>query len=223
MIKTKNNPITTDINPFIKIASHMTGLNYYAVAQDNYVKVSYNIREYENYCVMLSNPDVKIDPLCNTTQIILTDCTDPDKYITEKNSILYVSKHLGKECICEIIKYHLKIADKNTRISKYVTKILLELGIPTNRKGYYYLKTSIELVIKSENLFSQEIMNLYSEVARLCHTNADCIERSIRTAIETVYYKNSKRFENFFDYPVGKPQNSELINLIAEKVKLLID
>ena len=66
-------------------------------------------------------------------------------------------------------------------------------------------------------------MTLYSEVAERCHTNVRCIERSIRTVIETIYYTNPKRFENFFGYPIGKPRNSELIALISEKIRLLVE
>ena len=100
---------------------------------------------------------------------------------------------------------------------------MLELGAPDNLKGYEYLKVSTELAVKNENLFRKEIMNLYAEVAEQCQTNVRCVERSIRTVIESVYYKNPKRFESFFRYPIGKPRNSELIGLIAEKIRILTD
>lgn len=215
------NTVAININPFVKIASHMTRLGFYAVSQGNYVKISHNIREYENYCIMLCDSSADISSSYDATKIILTDRSDPNRYIIEKDEILYISKNLGEDCICEILKYHLKRSDKDTQISKYVTKILLELGAPANLKGYEYLKVSAELAVKSGNLFRKEIMNLYAEVAKRCHTNVRCVERSIRTIIESVYYKNPKRFENFFGYPVGKPRNSELIGLIAEKIRTM--
>ena len=223
MISTNPNIATIDINPFMKIASHMIRLGFYAVSQDNYVKISHNIREYENYCVVLCDSSTNIDSSYDAVKIILTNCSDPNRYIIEKDGILYVSKKLGEDCICEILKYHLKRADKDTQINKYVTKILLELGAPANLKGYEYLKTAVELSVKNANLFRREIMSLYVEVAERCQTNVHCVERSIRTVIETIYYKNSKRFEIFFGYPVGKPKNSELIGLIAEKVRIMMD
>ena len=223
MINTKTNIATTTINPLIKIASHMSELGYYAVSQGNYIKISYNIREYENYCITLYDSSTNIDPCCITTPVILTDRSDPDRYIIEKDGILYISKYLGEDCICELLKYHLKRSDKDIKIRQYTTKFLLELGAPANLKGYEYLKVSIELAVKNENLFRKEIMTLYAEVAERCHTNVRCVERSIRTVIESVYYKNPKRFENFFGCPVGKPRNSELIGLIAEKIRLLLE
>ena len=222
MINTKTNIASTIINPLIKIASHMSELGYYAVSQGNYVKISYNIREYENYCITLYDSNTNIDPCCTTTPVILTDRSDPNRYIIEKDGILYLSKYLGENCICELLKYHLKRSDKDMKIRQYTTKFLLELGAPANLKGYEYLKVSIELAVKNENLFRKEIMTLYAEVAELCHTNVRCVERSIRTVIESIYYKNPKRFENFFGCPVGKPRNSELIGLIAEKIRLLL-
>ena len=223
MVNTNPNTVAIDINPFVKIASHMTRLGFYAVSQDHYVKISHNIREYENCCVMLCDSSANIDSSYDATKIILTDRSDPNRYIIEKDEILYISKNLGEDCICEILKYHLKRSDKDTQISKYVTKILLELGAPANLKGYEYLEVSIELAVKSGNLFRKEIMNLYAEVAEICQTNVRCVERSIRTVIETIYYKNSKRFESFFGYPIGKPRNSELIGLIAEKIRTMTD
>lgn len=223
MINTKTNIATTTINPLIKIASHMSELGYYAVSQGNYIKISYNIREYENYFITLYDDSKNIDPRCTTTPVILTDHSDSDRYIIEKDGILYVSKYLGEDCICELLKYHLKRSDKDMKIRQYTTKFLLNLGAPANLKGYEYLKISIELAIKNANLFRKEIMTLYAEVAERCHTNVRCVERSIRTVIETIYYTNSKRFENFFGYPIGKPRNSELIGLISEKIRLLLE
>lgn len=223
MINTKTNIATTTINPLIKIASHMSELGYYAVSQGNYIKISYNIREYENYFITLYDDSKNIDPRCTTTPVILTDHSDSDRYIIEKDGILYVSKYLGEDCICELLKYHLKRSDKDMKIRQYTTKFLLDLGAPANLKGYEYLKISIELAIKNANLFRKEIMTLYAEVTERCHTNVRCVERSIRTVIETIYYTNSKRFENFFGYPIGKPRNSELIGLISEKIRLLLE
>lgn len=223
MINTKTNIATTTINPLIKIASRMSELGYYAVSQGNYIKISYNIREYENYCITLCDSSTNIDLCCTTTPVILTDRSDPNRYIIEKDGILYLSKYLGEDCICELLKYHLKRSDKDMKIRQYTTKFLLKLGTPANLKGYEYLKASIELAVKDRNLFRKEIMSLYAEVAERCHTNVRCVERSIRTVIESVYYKNPKRFENFFGCPVGKPRNSELIGLIAEKIRLLVE
>ncbi|MCM1009224.1 MAG: sporulation initiation factor Spo0A C-terminal domain-containing protein [Ruminococcus flavefaciens] len=223
MINTKTNIATTTINSLIKIASHMSELGYYAVSQGNYIKISYNIREYENYCITLYDSSTNIDLHYTSTPVILTDRSDPDRYIIEKDGILYISKYLGEDCICELLKYHLKRSDKDARIRKCTAKILLELGAPTNLNGYDYLKMSIELATKNWNLFRKEIMTLYSEVAECCYTNARCVERSIRTVIESIYYKNPKRFDDFFGCPVGKPRNSELIGLIAEKIRLLVE
>ena len=42
MANTNTNTVAIDINPFVKIASHMTRLGFYAVSQDHYVKISHN-------------------------------------------------------------------------------------------------------------------------------------------------------------------------------------
>ena len=83
MINTNPNTVAIDINPFVKIASHMTRLGFYAVSQDHYVKISHNIREYENCCVMLCDSSANIDSSYDATKIILTERSDPDRYIIE--------------------------------------------------------------------------------------------------------------------------------------------
>ncbi|HEZ7987153.1 MAG TPA: hypothetical protein RWO09_09530, partial [Ruminococcus sp.] len=153
MIKTKSNAAT--INPLVKIASHMFSMGYYAVSQRNYVKISYNISEYENYSLTLYDSNANIDTHYTVTPVILTDNSEPNRYIIEKDGILYISKYLGEECICELLKYHLKRNDKDTQIRKHTTGILLELGVPANLNGYEYLKISIELAIKNGNLLRQ--------------------------------------------------------------------
>jgi hypothetical protein len=223
MINTKTNIETTNINPLIKIASHMSELGYYAVSQGSYVKISYNIREYENYCVTLYDGSINIDSHYTTTPVILTDHSDPNKYIIEKNGILYVSKYLGENCICELLKYHLKSNDKDMQIRKCAKRILLDLGFPVNLAGYDYLKTAAELYVKNENLYRRAFMNLYSEIAKYYQTSASCVERSIRSAIDTLYYKNPRRFDDFFVCSVGKPRSSELIGLVAEMVRRVIE
>jgi|GEM_PF-3336244 hypothetical protein len=223
MISTKINYPTININPFVKIASRMLSLGFYAVAQNNYVKISYNIHEYENYCIILCDRGVDINSSYIAAQMILSDYSDPNKYIIENNGILYVSKYLGENCICELLKYHLQSNDKDIQIRKCAKRILLDLGFPINLAGYDYLKTAAELYVKDENLYRKAVMNLYSEIAKHYQTSVSCVERSIRSAIDTIYYKNPKRFENFFSCPVGKPRNSELIILIAEKVRSLVE
>ena len=92
MVNTNPNTAAININPFVKIASHMTRLGFYAVSQDHYVKISHNIREYENCCVMLCDSSANIDSSYDATKIILTDRSDPNRYIIEKDEILYISK-----------------------------------------------------------------------------------------------------------------------------------
>ncbi|MBQ8349987.1 MAG: hypothetical protein IJY19_10200, partial [Ruminococcus sp.] len=96
------NTVAININPFVKIASHMTRLGFYAVSQDHYVKISHNIREYENYCIMLCDSSADISSSYDATKIILTNRSDPHRSIIEKDEILYISKNLGEDCICEI-------------------------------------------------------------------------------------------------------------------------
>lgn len=103
----------------------------------------------------------------------------------------------------------------NALLMQYITKLLIELGIKPNLKGFNYLKEAIYL----------HSVIIYTVITDKCCASAKNVERSIRTSIEAVWYRNTlnrshKLFESAYinaDYP---PSNTIFIATMLEIIKL---
>lgn len=110
-------------------------------------------------------------------------------------------------------------------LERYVTKIMLDMGIPAHLKGYHYLREAIILSGKDMEAVSSVTKLLYPTVAKRFKTTDQKVERAIRNAIEVSWTRgNVDTFEELFGYSVstgkGRPTNSEYIARIADKIRL---
>ena len=114
---------------------------------------------------------------------------------------------------------------QNNRLERYVTELMLELGVPAHLRGYQYLREAIILSKFDMELVGSVTKLLYPEISKKFHVTDQKVERGIRNAIEVSRERgNTERFEEIFGYSVenGKkrPTNSEYIARIADKVRL---
>ena len=110
-------------------------------------------------------------------------------------------------------------------LERYVTRIMLDMGIPAHLKGYHYLREAISLSGKDMEAVSSVTKLLYPTVAKRFKTTDQKVERAIRNAIEVSWTRgNVDTFEELFGYSVGtgkgRPTNSEYIARIADKIRL---
>lgn len=113
----------------------------------------------------------------------------------------------------------------SVELEKYVTKIMLDMGVPAHLKGYHYLRDAIILSGKDMEIVSSVTKLLYPTVAKHFKTTDQKVERAIRNAIEVSWSRgNIDTFEELFGYSVGcgkgRPTNSEYIARIADKIRL---
>ena len=113
----------------------------------------------------------------------------------------------------------------SVELEKYVTKIMLDMGVPAHLKGYHYLRDAIILSGKDMEIVSSVTKLLYPTVARHFKTTDQKVERAIRNAIEVSWERgNCATFEKMFGYSPAsgknRPTNSEYIARIADKVRL---
>ena len=111
----------------------------------------------------------------------------------------------------------INLVEKNLQLS--VTKILHDLGIPSNIKGYSYIRDAITLVYNNPELIGGITKELYPEIGKTR------VERSIRHAIEVSWNRGDwdlmeEIFGHSVDIDKAKPTNSEFIVTIADKLKL---
>lgn len=110
-------------------------------------------------------------------------------------------------------------------LEKYITEIMLDIGVPAHLKGYHYLREAILLTGRDMELATSVTKLLYPTIARRFRTTDQKVERAIRNAIEVSWNRgNQETFEKIFGYSAQsgrtRPTNSEYIARIADKIQL---
>ena len=114
---------------------------------------------------------------------------------------------------------------KDIELERYITNIMLDIGVPAHLKGYHYLRDAIMLSGRDMEVVSSITKLLYPTIARRFKTTDQKVERAIRNAIEVSWDRgNAETFEAMFGYSARtgnvRPTNSEYIARIADKVRL---
>ena len=113
-------------------------------------------------------------------------------------------------------------------IIRYVTNILLNVGIPVSLSGYYYIREAILMTMLDVDRLQKITTRIYPDVAKIYKTTATRVERSIRHAIEVSWSRgNLEILNDIFGYSIenmkGRPTNSEFIAIISDKIRLEFD
>ena len=92
-------------------------------------------------------------------------------------------------------------------------RLLRQLGANGGYLGFYYTASASEIVMQSE-VFIYQCKWLYNEVAQLYNTTPFCVERNIRTVVDTIWAQgNRKLLKEIVPYPVNaKPRNGQFID-----------
>ena len=117
------------------------------------------------------------------------------------------------------------MAVKDCDLERYITNIMLDVGVPAHLKGYHYLRDAILLSGRDMEVVCSVTKLLYPAIARRFKTTDQKVERAIRNAIEVSWSRgNVETFEKMFGYSITsgrpRPTNSEYIARIADKVRL---
>ena len=110
-------------------------------------------------------------------------------------------------------------------LERYVTNIMLDIGVPAHLKGYHYLREAIMLSGRDMEVVSSVTKLLYPTIAKRFKTTDQKVERAIRNAIEVSWTRgNTETFEKMFGYSASsgrtRPTNSEYIARIADSIRL---
>lgn len=102
---------------------------------------------------------------------------------------------------------------------------LVHLGVPTEMRGYKYLKAAIMLCLQNEEYIHSTTTVLYPMVANQYATTPAAVERGIRTAIEHVCRNTSRKvLKEYFGNAQGdKLTNRRFIAGLVEYIKMEVD
>lgn len=115
--------------------------------------------------------------------------------------------------------------NSNNTIKLKITDMLHNLGIPSNLKGYSYIRDGIEMMYNDTSMMGAITKELYPRLARSYETTSSRVERAIRHAIEISWSRGDydymeELFGNSVDCDKSKPTNGEFIVTLADRLKL---
>ncbi len=131
-----------------------------------------------------------------------------------------------EERILDLFKNSILKSNKDVSIEIEVSSLLHNLGIPSHIRGYQYIRDGVMLIFNRNSYVSYITKEVYPEIADKYNTTSSRVERAIRHAIEISWDRGDLTLmENLFghsiDYDRSKPTNSEYINTLADRMKLL--
>lgn len=111
-------------------------------------------------------------------------------------------------------------------VSEWVIyRCLVRLGVPTEMRGYKYLKTAIMLCLQNEEYIYSTMKMLYPAIANQCMTTPAAVERCIRHAIGYVCENTSRDilreyFGNVWNVQRDRLNNRKFIAGLVEYIKM---
>ena len=117
----------------------------------------------------------------------------------------------------------IELQDKGIQIQ--VTNILHALGIPSDIKGYQFIRSAILMLYDNPGLIGRITKKIYPDLAIKFNTSIERVERAIRHAIDVSCLRGDidlmeEIFGHSVDVEKAKPTNSEFIVTIADKLRL---
>ena len=148
-----------------------------------------------------------------------------NEYISDAISRLNVGYVMMKPCDVQAATGHLldltermktpSLAQPDDRT--VVSNLLLALGIPTNLRGYCYLRDAILAEIRNPG--QQVTKTLYPDVGKPYGATGVQVERSIRSAIEKAWTRrNHDLWWQCFSDESSKPSNAVFICTLADRI-----
>ena len=114
---------------------------------------------------------------------------------------------------------------KKITVYEKVSEMLKKLGIAPDKNGFHYLRKAIYECYMEPSLLTSITKEIYPMLSESFSKKESCIERSIRSAIETGwdrgnYEYSNELFQSCVDYYKTKPTNGEFIAIIVDKIMM---
>lgn len=132
--------------------------------------------------------------------------------------------------LCGILRELLEHIEPNMnrlpdRMEQTVTELLLEIGVPAHLHGFGYARAAIITAVEDRDSLRPLMKGLYPGLAQRFGTSAQCVERSIRHAIEVAWDRGDmetqqKYFGNTVSASKGRPTTGEFIFTIADQLRI---
>lgn len=100
-------------------------------------------------------------------------------------------------------------------------KLLRQLGVDGSYLGFRYVIHCVCITAHDPSLTTYICKGLYVEIAGHFHTTVNCVERNIRTIVDTIWTRGNRNLLNkiFCRELTKKPRNAAFIDALANYVR----
>lgn len=144
-----------------------------------------------------------------------------------------LKKPCTAQCVVDRINETLQpsevpIEEKAPDLQQQITKMIHDIGVPANIKGYRYLREAVKLAAEDMDRINNMTECIYKPIALASNSTPKRVRCAIRSAVEIAWDRGDlDTLFSYFGYTVsntkGKPTNSEFIALLADKLGLWIN
>lgn len=117
----------------------------------------------------------------------------------------------------EMIRKHER--DGYDNIDRMAASLMISTGIRPNLKGYIFLVKVVSCCVKDPKLLFPLNSGAYKAVSDRYGSSVCCVERNIRTAINSAYDTSPEQLRRYFAYPGEKPYVSEFIAVAVDVIR----
>ena len=101
-----------------------------------------------------------------------------------------------------------------------VKELIKVLGIMPRVKGYFYINEAVEIIRRKGEEPLLITKDIYPEIAQKYETSTECVERAIRTSINTAWMNNREMVNKIARYPLRfRPTNKEFLFMVADYIE----
>lgn len=100
-----------------------------------------------------------------------------------------------------------------------IKQTLRTLGVKTSNCGYSYITYGILLTLKDKSYMEYITKSLYVDIAHQFNTSAECVERDIRTVLESIWENGDKELLAEIcgvSYDAKRPSNKKFFEVMYE-------
>ena len=153
-------------------------------------------------------------------------------YIISALAARRVSALMKKPCTAQCVvdrinevlqQSDLPVEEKLPTLNQQITKMIHDIGVPANIKGYRYLREAIKLAVEDFDRINNMTELIYKPIALVDNSTPKRVRTAITRAVEIAWDRGDlDTLQSFFGYTVsntkGKPTNSEFIAILADKM-----
>lgn len=135
-----------------------------------------------------------------------------------------------EEALKKVEKHHggANVPKRKRETTEVITRLLLDMGMTQNIKGFRFSVTAIELILADPKMLDGITKWLYPEVAKIHSSLPTRVERAIRHGIEMAFERGDPEvhyacFRNSISGAKGKPTVSEFLARMADVARMELD